>query len=72
MSNKVRVFTIPHFLILWKILKNPIIRRPIVAGYDWILTPASIFAGHFLKELYCKFDPFLSDSLILLIRSKNF
>ena len=43
-------YAIPHFYIIWKILKNPIIGRPIVAGYKWIFTPASIFAGHFLKE----------------------
>ena len=44
--SKFKKFTIPHFYIIWKILKNPIVGRPIVAGYDWILTPASIFAGH--------------------------
>ena len=54
--SKTKGFTIPHFYIIWKILKNPVIGRPIVAGYDWILTPASIFAGHFLKEFYSKFD----------------
>jgi len=49
--SKTSGFTIPHFYIIWKILKNPIIGRPIVAGYDWILTPVSIFAGHILKEM---------------------
>ena len=47
-------------------LKNPPVGRPIVAGYDWILTPASIFAGHFLKEFYSKFDNILTDSLSLV------
>ena len=47
---KIKGFTIPHFYIIWKILKIPIIGRPIVARYDWILTLASIFAGHFLKN----------------------
>ena len=44
-TSKSRAFTIPipHFYVIWKILKNPPIGRPIVAGYDWILTPASIF-----------------------------
>ena len=41
--SKIKNFTIPHFYIIWKILKNPIVGRPIVAGYNWILTPASIF-----------------------------
>ena len=35
--SKLRNFTIPHFYIIWKILKNPIVGRPIVAGYNWIL-----------------------------------
>ena len=48
--SKIKNFTIPHFYIIWKILTNPIVGRPIVAGYNWILTPASIFVGYFLKE----------------------
>ena len=64
--SKEYIFTIPHFYIIWKILKNPPVGRPIVAGYDWILTPASIFAGHFLKEFYSKFDSILTDSLSLV------
>ena len=51
-------FTIPHFYITWKLLKNPVVGRPIVAGYDWISTPASIFVGHYLKEFYSQFDSF--------------
>ena len=47
--SKTESFSIPHFYIIWKILKNPIVGRPIVAGYNWILTPASIFVGYFLK-----------------------
>ena len=31
-----------------------------------ILTPASILAGHFLKEFYCQFDLILTDSLGLV------
>ena len=54
--SKMYVFDIPHFYIIWKILKNPIVGRPIVAGYNWILTPASIFVGHYLKEFYSKFE----------------
>ena len=47
--SKMYIYDIPHFYIIWKILKNPIVGRPIVAGYNWILTPASIFVGHYLK-----------------------
>ena len=72
--SKLRNFTIPHFYIIWKILKNPIVGRPIVAGYNWILTPASIFVGHYLKEFYCKFDSILTDSLSLvkILETKRF
>ena len=49
-------FKITHFYTIWKILKNPPVGRPIVAGYNWILTPASFFVGHFMKEFYSKFD----------------
>ena len=44
------VITLPHFYIIWKIHKNTPVGRPIVAGYKWIFTPATIFVGHFLKE----------------------
>ena len=47
-------------------MKNPIVGRPIVAGYNWILTPASIFVGHYLKDFYSKFDSILMDSLNLI------
>jgi len=60
------IYDIPHFYIIWKILKNPIVGRPIVAGYNWILTPASIFVGHYLKEFYSKFKNILTDSLSLI------
>ena len=32
--SKMYIFDIPHFYIIWKILKNPIVGRPIV--YSWI------------------------------------
>ena len=41
--SKTLNFMVPHFYIIWKILKNPIVGRPIVAGHNWILTPASKF-----------------------------
>ena len=65
------MFIIPHFYTIWKILKNPPIGIPIVAGYDWILTPASIFVGHFIKEFYSKFDSILTDSLSLVKLMEN-
>ena len=64
--SKFSNFTIPHFYIIWKLLKNPTVGRPIVAGYNWILTPASIFIGHYLKDFYSKFDSILTDSLSLI------
>ena len=65
---------IPHFYIIWKILKNPIVGRPIVAGYNWILTPASIFVGHYLKEFYSKSENILTDSLsvVKMLESRIF
>ena len=65
------IFDIPHFYIIWKILKNPIVGRPIVAGYNWILTPASIFVGHYLKEFYSKFENILTDSLSIVKMLEN-
>ena len=61
----------PHFHSIWKLLKNPIVRRPIVAGYKWILTKASIFVGHYLKEFYSKFENILTDSLSVIKMLKN-
>ena len=37
-----------------------------MAGYNWILTPASIFVGTLLKDFYSKFDGILKDSLSLI------
>jgi hypothetical protein len=66
LKSKISSFKIPHFYIIWKMHKNPIAGRPIVAGYNWILTPASIFVGHFLKR-YCQFfENILTDSLSLI------
>ena len=64
--SNVHNYVIPHFYIIWKILKNPPVGSPIVAGYKWIFTPASIFVGHFLKESYYKFDSIHNDSLSLV------
>ena len=64
--SNIHNYVIPHFYIIWKIQKNPPVRRPIVAGYKWIFTPASIFVGRFLKEFYSKFDSILNDSLSLV------
>ena len=62
--SKLNNFTVPHFYITWKFLKNPIVGKPIGTGYNWILTPASIFVGHYLKEFSSKFDSSLTDSSI--------
>ena len=59
-------FNIPHFYMIWKILKNPIVGRPIVDGYNWILSLASILAGHHLRKFCNKFDSILLDSLSLV------
>ena len=32
--SKMYIYDIPHFYIIWKILKNPIVGRPICAGYN--------------------------------------
>ena len=64
--SKEKVFKIPHFYIIWKILKNPPIGRPIVTGYYWILTPASIYIGNFLIKFYSEFKNILTDSLELI------
>ena len=46
-KSKPKKFVVPHFYIIWKIFKNPVVCRPTVAGYNWILTPASIFVGRY-------------------------
>ena len=64
----------PHFYIILKFLKNPIVGRPIVAGYNWILAPASIFVGHYLKNFCHNFDSILLDSisLVKILEKKKF
>ena len=64
--SKSNNFTIPHFYIIWKILKVPMLGSSIDAGDNWTLTPASKCVGHFLKEFYSKFDSVLTDSLSLI------
>ena len=46
--------------------QNPPVGRPIVAGYDWILTPASIYIGNCLMKFYSEFENILTDSLELI------
>ena len=43
--SKIDSFSVPHFYIIWIILKKKPVGSPIVAGYNWILTPALIFVG---------------------------
>ena len=64
--SKEHVFKIPHFYISRKILKISPVGRLIVVGYDWILTPASIYIGNFLIKFYSEFDNILTDSLELI------
>ena len=64
--SKIESFSVPHFYIIAKILKNQIVGRPIVAGYNFVLTPVSIFAGTLLQDFYSKFDGILKDSLSLI------
>ena len=45
---------------------NPIVGRPVVAGYNWILTPVTIFVVHYLNEFYSKFENILTDSFSLI------
>ena len=33
LMSKMFFYNIPHFYIIWKILNNPMVGRPIVAGY---------------------------------------
>ena len=61
--SKEQVFKIPHFYITRKILKIPPVGKPIIIGYDWILTPASIYIGKFSIQFYSKFQNSLTDSL---------
>ena len=67
-------FKVPHFYIIWEILKNPIVGRPIVAGYNWILSPALIFVGHYFKEFCAKFVSILMDSrrLVKIMEKEKF
>ena len=44
-------YGIPHFYIIWNILKNQPVGQPIVAGDNWILTPASILLWGFSKRI---------------------
>ena len=49
--SKIDSFSIPHFHIIWKILQNPPVGRPIAAGYNWILTPAKKKCGIFSQRI---------------------
>ena len=50
LKTNLKNHTLPHFYILWKINKNPIVGRPVVIGYNWIPTCASIF--EFCRETF--------------------
>ena len=55
---------IPHFYILWKMHKNPVVGRPIVAGYNWITTGASKLVAYYLNQFVTHFE--LPDSFSLV------
>ena len=42
-----------------------------MAGYNWILTLASIFNGHYWKDFYSKFENILTDSLSVVKMPEN-
>ena len=54
----ITMLNIPHFYIIWKVLKNPLVGWLIVAVYKWIFNPASIFVGNFLQEFSQNSIPF--------------
>ena len=55
------------FYILPKIIKNPIVGRPILAGCNWITRPASKYiAFHLQKKYYNLFDTIITDRLDVL------
>ena len=67
-------FDIPKFYIIWKIHKNPIVGRPIVASCRWLTTAASIFVGEYLKEFIKEFDTILegTSSIIKIMETQTF
>ena len=64
--SKLDNFEIPNFYIIPKLHKDPIVGKPIVAGYNWITAPISKFVAHFLQVTYKHFDTILKDSLSLI------
>ena len=47
--------------MMWKILKNPTVGRPIIAGYDGFLPHALILVLHVLNKFDSKFDSIHTD-----------
>ena len=64
--QNIEKFTIPYFYILPKIVKNPIVGRPILAGCNWITRPASKYIAFHLQKYYKLFDTIITDRLDVL------
>ena len=63
LSQNEKSFSIPLFYIIPKVLKNPIVGRPIVGGTNWITKPASRFVAFHLQSYYKLFDTILLDKI---------
>lgn len=58
---------VPQIYILPKVHKEPLKGRPIVPGFGWITTPASILVDHILQPLLKQIPTVIADSKSLLI-----
>ena len=65
-STKHWKLSFPCFYILSKIVKNPIVGRPILAGCNWNTRPASKYIAFHLQQYYKRFDTIITDRLDVL------
>ena len=66
--SKIFIYDIPHFYIIWKILKNPIVGRPIVAGY---INPRFNFCRSLFERVLFQIRKYFTDSLSLIKLLEN-